>query len=99
MAASPGPGAPTASANKGLKDLQASLYTACRSRFALDQLFFQEDLLKLNIIPDDNLETLLRCAQALTNQKLFRLHAVDDRACWKVVKEEDAAKYTCTLPA
>ena len=69
------------------------MYTACRTNYPLDKLLFQEDLVNLKVIPDNNVEILVQCAQALTNQNLFRIYTLSGRLARKVVKEDDAAKY------
>jgi DNA-directed RNA polymerase III subunit RPC6 len=80
------------SKSKNSKELQTALYTACRHQFPPDKLLSQVDLLKLKVMPDDSLEILLQCVQGLIDQNLFRLHSINDRIAWKVIKEEDAEK-------
>jgi hypothetical protein len=92
MATSPGAGL-SSSKSTNLTDLPKELYTQCLNRFPPEKLLFQQDLLKLKVIPNDSLEVLVQCAQALTNQNLFRVYTVNDRIAWRAVKEEDAAKY------
>ncbi|KAI4263069.1 MAG: hypothetical protein L6R42_001763, partial [Xanthoria sp. 1 TBL-2021] len=51
------------------------------------------DLLDLGIIPNKDIKLLLQCTQELTGEGLFKLLTRDGRACWRVVKKEDAQKY------
>jgi DNA-directed RNA polymerase III subunit RPC6 len=82
-----------AAAPPTLKELCNALYSSC-SLHDSDKLFFQEDLLGLNIIPkgDDELQTLTKCIEKLLAQKLFKTHSKNSQVCWKVTKREDAAK-------
>ena len=72
-------------------ELQQALYAACASQ-PLDKAFSQQDLQDLNVIPNNDLNQLHACAQALTKERLFKLFTKDGIPCWKVVKKEDAAK-------
>ncbi|KAJ9289374.1 hypothetical protein DTO021C3_3200 [Paecilomyces variotii] len=73
--------------------LASKLYEECRNNFSPDHLFYQQDLIGLGIIPNNDLALLLQCTQSLVDQKLFRLlHGKDDRLAWKVISQEDAEK-------
>ncbi|KMU79462.1 DNA-directed RNA polymerase 3 subunit RPC6 [Coccidioides immitis RMSCC 3703] len=53
----------------------------------------QQDLLGLGVIPNNDVALLMKCAQSLVAQSLFRLlHGKDDRLAWKVVEQSDAEK-------
>ncbi|KAL4917122.1 RNA polymerase Rpc34 [Aspergillus aurantiobrunneus] len=76
-----------------VNELASRLYDACLSTFAIDQLFYQQDLLGLNILPTNDLPLLLQCTQLLVDQKLLRLlQAKNDRLAWKIIPREDAEK-------
>ncbi|PYI05683.1 DNA-directed RNA polymerase III subunit Rpc34 [Aspergillus sclerotiicarbonarius CBS 121057] len=74
-------------------ELAARLYDACVNQFPSDHLFYQQDLLGLNIVPKNDLALLLQCTQSLVDQKLFRLlQGKNDRLAWKIISREDAEK-------
>ncbi|PYH90385.1 DNA-directed RNA polymerase III subunit Rpc34 [Aspergillus ellipticus CBS 707.79] len=73
--------------------LAAQLYDACINKFPSDHLFYQQDLLGLDIVPKNELALLLQCTQSLVDQKLFRLlQGKNDRLAWKIISREDAEK-------
>lgn len=75
------------------KRLASTLYAECRSTFPADHLFYQQDLISLGVIPNNDISLLMKCAQTLVDQSLFRLlHGKDDRLAWKLIAQEDAAK-------
>lgn len=75
-------------------ELASKLYDACLNGFASDHLFYQQDLLKLKLIPKNDVALLLQCTQLLVDQKLFRLlQGKNDRLAWKIISREDAEKY------
>lgn len=71
--------------------LKNALYARCANLHS-DSIFSQDDLLSLEVIPRNDLEQLLSCTRQLTKEGLFKLMSKDGRACWKVVKRDDAAK-------
>ena len=75
------------------KELKNALYARCATE-ADGKVFFQSDLLSYNIIPDGNVEKLLSYTQQLLNEGLFKLMSKDGKTCWRVVRRDDAAKYT-----
>lgn len=75
------------------KMLKNALYARC-ANLAADRIFNQNDLLSLEVIPNNDLDQLLSCTRQLTKEGLFKLMSRDGRACWKVVKRDDAAKYS-----
>lgn len=79
------------SAVPSLKMLKNALYAQCANRPA-ESIFTQDELLSLEVIPNNDLEKLLSCTRQLTKEGLFKLMTKDGRACWKVVKRDDAAK-------
>lgn len=82
-----------ASAGSQATELASKLYDACSEQFESDQLLNQQDLFALEVIPKDDLATLLQVTQSLVDQKLFRTHQVQGgRLAWKLVPREDAEK-------
>lgn len=75
------------------KMLKNALYARC-ANLPVDTIFSQNDLLSLEVIPNNHLDQLLSCTRQLTKEGLFKLMSKDGRACWKVVKRDDAAKYS-----
>ncbi|KAL8757492.1 MAG: hypothetical protein Q9199_002185 [Rusavskia elegans] len=73
-------------------EIKNALYARCASLPA-ETVFSQHDLLDLGIIPNKDIKLLLQCTQELTGEGLFKLLTRDGRACWRVVKKEDAQKY------
>jgi DNA-directed RNA polymerase III subunit RPC6 len=79
--------------SRSIAAIAAELYEACRTKFPADYLFYQQDLLKLGLIPDNDLALLLQCTQSLVDQNLFRtLQDKDDRLAWKIISQEDAER-------
>lgn len=74
------------------KELKNALYARCASEDD-GKVFFQNDLLSYNIIPENNVEKLLVYTQQLLKEGLFKLMTKDGKTCWRVVKRDDAAKY------
>ncbi|KAJ5180860.1 hypothetical protein N7492_004070 [Penicillium capsulatum] len=82
-----------ASAGSSGGELAAALYDACYAQFEPDQLLNQHDLFGLDVIPKNDLSTLLQVTQSLVDQKLFRTHQVQGgRLAWKLISREDAEK-------
>ncbi|KAL4779421.1 RNA polymerase Rpc34 [Aspergillus varians] len=80
-------------------ELASRLYNACIQNFAIDHLFYQQDLLEQNIIPKNDLSLLLQCTQSLVDQRLLRLHqGKNDRLAWKIIAREDAEKLKNLTP-
>ncbi|KAJ5389151.1 uncharacterized protein N7496_000219 [Penicillium cataractarum] len=74
-------------------EVASRLYDACLERFEADHLFYQQDLLALDVIPKGEIDLLLKCAQSLVDQKLFRLHqGANNRLAWKIISRDDAEK-------
>ncbi|KAL5358900.1 RNA polymerase Rpc34 [Aspergillus floccosus] len=88
-----------ASGSASVNELASQLYDACLDGFAPDHLFYQQDLLKLNVIPKNDVALLLQCTQRLVDQKLFRLlQGKNDRLAWKIISREDAEKLQSLSP-
>ena len=73
------------------KIVKNALFARC-ANLPAESIFSQDDLLSLDVIPCNDLEQLLSCTRQLTKDGLFKLMSKDGRACWKVVKRDDAAK-------
>ena len=73
------------------QELYNALYASC-ARQPEDKVFNQHDLLALGVIPDNDLNELLKCVNKLAQNKLFKTLVKDGVPCWKVVKKEEAAK-------
>lgn len=78
--------------NSSAKEIKNALYARC-ANLPAEKVFTQADLQAFNVIPNDDVHQLLACTRQLTKEGLFKLMTKDGRACWKVVKKEDAAKY------
>ncbi|KAL1953938.1 hypothetical protein VTO42DRAFT_2016 [Malbranchea cinnamomea] len=79
--------------SKDPEELASALYEKCVSDFAPDHLFYQQDLMGLGVIPNNDLALLMKCAQILVDKSLLRmLHGRDDRLAWKVIAQSDAEK-------
>ncbi|CAI7663726.1 unnamed protein product [Penicillium pancosmium] len=81
-----------AAADSRVAKLASKLYDACADTFDPDTLFYQPDLLDLDVVPKGDVALLLQCTQSLVDQKLFRLHQSQNRIGWKVIAREDAEK-------
>ena len=81
----------TAKNGQTSQELYNALYASCASQIE-NKVFSQQQLLSLNIIPNNDVNQLLACTQRLTSNGLFKLMMKDGRPCWKVVKKEDAAR-------
>lgn len=74
------------------KELRNVLYARCAT-FPEDHVFDQNELLSFKILPENTVEQLAVHTKHLTKEGLFKLMSRDGKACWKVVKRADAAKY------
>lgn len=74
------------------KELRNVLYARCAT-FPEDHVFDQHELLSFKILPENTVEQLIVHTKQLSKEGLFKLMTRDGKACWKVVKRADAAKY------
>lgn len=74
------------------QELRNALYARCAT-FEENHVFDQNELLSFNILPENNVEKLIVHTNRLAKDGLFKLMTKDGKACWKVVKRSDAAKY------
>ena len=77
------------------EELSKALYASCASQ-SPDEIFDQDHLLSLEVIPDKDVTLLLSCVQQLVNDGLFKIMKKDRQICWKIIKRDDAAKYVKT---
>ena len=78
-------------AQASVEELKNALYARCANQPA-DKYFDQHDLLGFGIIPNDDASLLHTCTHQLTRKGLLKVHKRAGGVCWKVVKQEDAAK-------
>ncbi|KAL3422169.1 DNA-directed RNA polymerase III subunit rpc6 [Phlyctema vagabunda] len=82
-----------ASPENDIEGLKKALYTACSTSPVAHKGFRQQDLLELEIIPDDDVNLMLQVAQGLVNEKLLWIFHDSDGIGWHVRAREDANKY------
>ena len=85
------PGHDDGVAQASLEEMKNALYAQCASQPG-DKYFDQNDLLRFGIIPNDDASVLHTCTFQLTRKGLLKVHKRAGVVCWKVVKQEDAAK-------
>lgn len=79
--------------------LKDQLYYACQAQLpgdddaAYEQVFTQEDLQGLDVVPPKDLKTLMGLVQALTNDMLFIPLSTAHGPVWRLRPEKEAAKY------
>ena len=78
-------------AQASLEELKNALYARCANQ-SPDKYFDQNDLLRFGVIPNDDASLLHACTHQLTRKGLLKVHRRAGGVCWKVVKQEDAAK-------
>jgi DNA-directed RNA polymerase III subunit RPC6 len=74
-----------------IQELKTKLYDLC----ALEDrstVFRQDDLLALNVIPNNDIRLLLQVSQRLCDEKLFKLVRDGSAAGWMYRSEAEAAK-------
>ncbi len=74
--------------------LKEALYDAVKDASNEARLWSQKDLMKLDILPKDNIALLLNVVNKLCSEMLFQ-PVTDGRLglCWKWRGEDDAKKY------
>ncbi|KAI9648115.1 34-kDa subunit of RNA polymerase III (C) [Ciborinia camelliae] len=93
MSSRAAPGAAAAPEDKTAA-LKKLLYDDCFLSFDENPTFFQEDLLELGILPNDDVTILLAVTQGLTNDKLFKVVQDAQRGIgWKLRTQEEAKQY------
>ena len=78
-----------------IKALQGEIYEACYPLFQENpkSVFHQAELLDFDIIPHDDVTTLLSVVQGLVNEKLFKTVTDSEGMGWKVRTQDEAKKY------
>ncbi|KZF22438.1 DNA-directed RNA polymerase III subunit Rpc34 [Xylona heveae TC161] len=74
-----------------IEKAKTALYLRCSEN--PDHLYNQVELSALGVVPTKDANDLMQCIQILTNEGRFKLLQTDTSIVWKVVREEDAAKY------
>lgn len=70
--------------------LKAALYDMCKDD--VGQMYRQNDLLELGVIPGNDPSTLLKVTQALVDEKLFKMVHDGANIAWMSRSQEDAKK-------
>ncbi|KAL8951762.1 MAG: hypothetical protein Q9222_002283 [Ikaeria aurantiellina] len=83
---------PDTSSTPSHLEIKNALYARCAS-LPSETIFSQHDLLDLNIVPDNDVKLLQQYTVDLTKEGLFKVFNKNGRACWRVVKKDDAQKY------
>lgn len=75
-----------------------ALYEQCKETFPENGLFSQDDLLRLDVIPNRDLMLLARVIQSLSNDKLFvTFRESSGQVSWKWRDSQEAHKYGLSL--
>ena len=80
------------SLEESAEELSKALYASCASQSTLE-IFDQDQLLSMEVIPNKDIKQLLFCVQQLVRDGLFKIMKKDGQICWKIVKRDDASKY------
>jgi len=81
-----------------INDLKTKLYESCSQEGNPSIVFRQEDLLRYQVIPDNDIMLLLQVCQRLCDEKLFKLVRDGSAAGWMWRSEEDAVKLVSCWP-
>ena len=73
------------------KELKLAMYAKCAAHDE-NHIFDQGELLTLGVIPGDDVQHLVTVMRQLAKDGLVKVMAKDGKACWKVVKKDDAKK-------
>lgn len=77
-----------------------ALYERCREAGPGNDLFSQDDLLRLDVIPNRDLLLLARVVQSLSDDKLFiTMREASGQVLWKWRDAQEAHKYVPPPPA
>lgn len=80
--------------NAKLAVLKEALYEQCREAGQGNDMFSQDDLLRLNVIPNGDLLLLARVVQSLSDDKLFvTMREASGQVLWKWRDAQEAHKY------
>ncbi|KAI9830547.1 MAG: hypothetical protein M1819_005505 [Sarea resinae] len=86
-----------ASGRARLEGLKEAVYARC-AQAPDENLFSQNDIFEMGIIPGKNANDLMRVMQGLIDDGLFKMLVQDGGVVWKLVKKEDAAKFKSFTP-
>ncbi|KAI9889176.1 MAG: 34-kDa subunit of RNA polymerase III (C) [Vezdaea aestivalis] len=89
--ATPRPRPPKPSLDPTIASLKEALYEKAATTH-LDQTIDQNGLAELEVVPNGDPETLMRCVNALLDEKLFSLFMHGGRVVWKVHSREKSSK-------
>jgi DNA-directed RNA polymerase III subunit RPC6 len=89
-----------ASRSVDIAALKTQLYDACAPLVAEDprKYFNQASIFELGIIPNDDVNILLKVTQALVDDKLFKILQSEGLA-WRLRSVEEARKSVPSLPS
>ncbi|CRK43575.1 hypothetical protein BN1723_016216, partial [Verticillium longisporum] len=93
-ATTPSTATPTSSATDPtkLEVIKQAIYEACQNNGGEDQLYTQDDLLELDVIPNRDASLLLKALQSLSNEKLLNAVATQSGLAWRWRPKAEAAK-------
>ena len=74
-------------------ELKNVIYARCCSQLPQDKLLSQNDILALEVVPNNDADLLKRALNLLLKEGLFRLHQQPTGPVWKVMKKEDAERF------
>lgn len=90
--ASPTPG-PSTSKTNDVRPTAAALYNWCQANFDEGHILSQNDLLGGDIIPNKDMDLLMKVVQSLIDQRLFRTHELRTGGIgWKIESQANAEK-------
>jgi hypothetical protein len=79
-----------------------ALYGWCKEHHGIGHVFSQHDLLASQLIPNNELKTLVAAIQHLVGKSLFRTHDIKGSGGsigWELISQERAEKYTAPSSA
>lgn len=92
-AAAPAPAAGDQPDAAKLEVWKQALYERCKAE---GDMFSQDDLLRLDVIPNRDLMLLARVVQSLSDDKLFiTMREASGQVLWKWRDSQEAHKYVC----
>jgi hypothetical protein len=78
-----------------------ALHSWCKSNRDIGHVFSQDELLRSQAIPNNDLKVLLEAVQNLVSKNLFRTHDIKgaNTIGWELISQERAEKYSTSLSA
>lgn len=92
MASRGGSAAQSQPPDENITAIKGKLYDVCKSHDP-KKVFKQDDLLELGVIPNNDPLTLMKVAQQLCDEKLFKMLSDGSTMGWQVRSQDDAKKY------